>query len=96
MWAEYYDRGWRVADATFPERHGEVAHLRMDLVRDEGPACRRERSDVPSDAALYGPAPAPRRRPLCSCRSIASSFSRAHAANVPATICARASVISDR
>ncbi len=42
MWAEYYDRGWRVADATFPERHGEVAHLRMDLVRDEGPACQRD------------------------------------------------------
>ncbi len=42
MWAEYYDRGWRVADATFPERHGEAAHLRMDLVRDEGPACQRD------------------------------------------------------
>lgn len=42
MWAEYYDRGWRVADATFPERHGEAAHLRATVVRDEGPACVRD------------------------------------------------------
>ncbi len=33
----YYDRGWHVADATRPERHGEVAHLRLAIVDDEGP-----------------------------------------------------------
>lgn len=37
MWAEHYDRGWHVADATRPERHGEVAHLRLAIVDDEGP-----------------------------------------------------------
>lgn len=41
MWTEHYDRGWRVADATRPERHAEVAHLRQAVVTDEGPSCTR-------------------------------------------------------
>lgn len=38
MWAERYDHGWRVADATRPEGHGEVAYLRFGAIDDEGPA----------------------------------------------------------
>jgi hypothetical protein len=37
MWAERYDRGWQVADATYPERAGEAVHLRTAAVEDEGP-----------------------------------------------------------
>ncbi|MDB4931142.1 MAG: putative protein involved in cytokinesis, contains TGc (transglutaminase/protease-like) domain, partial [Myxococcaceae bacterium] len=51
MWAEHYDRGWRVADATRPERHAEVAHLRQDVVADEGPGCTR----TMSAAIIRGP-----------------------------------------
>lgn len=41
MWAEHYDRGWHVADATRPERHGEAAYLRIAVVDDEGPGAMR-------------------------------------------------------
>lgn len=38
MWTERYEGGWRVADATFPERDAEVVHLRLGSLTDEGPA----------------------------------------------------------
>lgn len=37
MWTERYEDGWRLADATFPQREAEAAYLRLGSLSIEGP-----------------------------------------------------------
>lgn len=43
MWAEQYDRGWRVVDAALPSRAVDAVRLRFATIESEGPDINEDR-----------------------------------------------------